>query len=141
MTSPLTYLKRAAVAGICLLAFSTTVELDAAPRPQLANRNIYANSEILLSGNVHTILPKNSILHIPEHLKSKLVQSPSGKFIIWPKFYASNPAWIYKYEVSLDQKKGNTPFTEAQIQRFEQTGKIVVAVIRNNPTSVKRINQ
>lgn len=97
---------------------------------------LYKNSHIIVNRGQHTIIPKKSILVLPEHLKSRVVNKPSGEFILWPDFKRSNQDWIWTLEVSLNQAKGITPLPKKKIKDLEKLNRVVVALYLGNPVSV-----
>lgn len=105
-------------------------------RPSVAASGIYANSDILMSGGYHTVVPKGAVLAVPANLRSKVVKKPHGDFLIWPKFLAKNHYWLLKKEVSYAQASGAKPIEKFQMDMLQRSGKVVIAVMRNNPTSV-----
>jgi len=97
---------------------------------------LYKNSHIIVNRGQHTIIPKKSILVLPEHLKSRVADKPSGEFILWPDFKRSNQDWIWTLEVTLNQAKGITPLPEKKIKDLEKLNRVVVALYLGNPVSV-----
>lgn len=129
------------IAAALVFASATVATAEGIVRPKIANRNIYKNSDILLSQNSHTVLPKNCVLHVPDTMKHKMGSNPKGGFLLWPKFYAQNYGWLVKKEVSLDHASGKKVFTEEELKRFKQSNKLVIAVHKNNPISVRKAAQ
>lgn len=105
-------------------------------RPSIASSGIYANSDILTSGNYHTVVPKGAVLAVPTNLGSKVASKPSGDFLIWPQFLLKNHYWLMKKEVTYEQASGEKTINKLQMDMLKRSGKVVIAVMRNNPTSV-----
>lgn len=103
---------------------------------KVKHTTLYKNSHILVGRGQHTIVPKNSILVLPETLKSRVAAKPSGTFVLWPDFKRSNQDWLWTSEVSLDQAKGITPLPEKKMKDLEKLNRVVVALYRGNPVSV-----
>ena len=106
------------------------------PIVKVKHTSLYKNSHIIAYKGQHTIIPKSSILFLPDKLKSRIVEKPTGKFVLWPFFKQSNQSWIWIYEVSLDQAKGKKPLPKGKMEQFQKLNRMVVAQFRRNPVSV-----
>ena len=106
------------------------------PIVKVKHTSLYKNSHIISHRGEHAIIPKRSILFIPESLKSRVIEKPTGKFVLWPFFKQRNQDWIWTYEVTLDQAKGIKPLPEGKLKQFEGLNRMVVALYRGNPVSV-----
>ena len=106
------------------------------PMVKVKHTTLYKNSHIISHRGEHTIIPKNSIIILPGHLKRRVTDKPDGEFILWPNFKLMNKDWIWTLEVSLDQAKGITPISEKKIKDLEKLNRVVVALYRGNPVSV-----
>ena len=69
-------------------------------------------------------------------IKTRVVEKPTGKFVLWPSFKLKNQNWIWTFEVTLDQAKGITPLPEGKIKDFAKLKLMVVALYRGNPVSI-----
>lgn len=94
------------------------------------------SSDFLCNGTIWTIIPKNSIINLPDRLKSKVLAMPKGKFVPWDEFLLKNPAWLTTAKVDLATSSGESKVDENRLLQFRQTGKIVVAVLEKSPISV-----
>lgn len=130
--------RRLAVTTILVLVYSLTISNTTAEvqRPKIGGSGLYANSEVLISGGYHTVVPKGAVLAIPTNLKSKVSTKPSGDFLLWPKFLLKNHSWLLKKEITYAQASGENPINKTQMNMLTKSGKVVIAVMRNNPTSV-----
>ena len=106
------------------------------PMVTVKHTTLYKNSHIIVNRGAHTIIPKRSILFLPERIKTRVVEKPTGTFVLWPTFKRNNQDWIWTYEVTLDQAKGITPMPEGKIKDFAKLNRMVVALYRGNPVSV-----
>ncbi|BDS08517.1 hypothetical protein NT6N_35570 [Oceaniferula spumae] len=113
-------------------------EPSAARKPLVTvkHTSLYKNSHILSNRGEHCIVPKNSILFLPDKLKTRVVEKPSGKFVLWPFFKLRNQQWIWTYEVTLDQAKGIKPLPKGTLEQFSKLNRVVVALYRGHPVSV-----
>ena len=100
------------------------------------NANPYANSDILVSGSYHTLVPKGSVLNLPDRHKKRFVTKPSGNFILLKKFISKNYAWLSTQEVSFEQVKGEKTLAESLQKSIQQSGRVVIATLNKNPISV-----
>jgi len=105
------------------------------------NANPYANSDILVSGRYHTLVPKGSVLSLPDRHKKRFATKPSGDFILLKKFISMNYAWLSTKEVSFEQVKGEKPLSESLQKSIQQSGRVVIATFNKNPISVREFKQ
>lgn len=94
--------------------------------------------DILSSQGKLVMVPKGSILFIPDSLKSKVITSgkPTGKLITWNEFLALNGTWIHMFSVTFDQASGKAKIPQDQLESLGQLNKIVVARRGKNIISV-----
>ncbi len=118
------------------LGFSEAQWAEQAPAGETRRYDIYKDSIILQQGDSHTVLPRNSIVHLPNSLKQKVVTRPHGTFVAWPQFYLKNRNWIFTHEINLKQAQGAAPLKEGIQKQFERINRLVVAIHQNNPISI-----
>ncbi|MGJ8671927.1 hypothetical protein [Rubritalea sp.] len=99
-------------------------------------KSLLESSAILSNGKYWTLVPKNALLHVPENLRSKVVTSPRGKLISWKDFSAMNPAWLSKEKIDIATAKGSSPINYERFKVMSNRGKIIVAVLGDNPIGV-----
>lgn len=127
------------ISVLCLGAAYADTQQSGEKKPQIKIKptpSIYDGCDILNYRGDHTIIPKKSILYIPEKLKSRVSVKPIGKFLFWPPFLKRNRNWIWTYEVTRDQAKGKEPMPEARMAEFTKLGRMVVATNNGNPIAV-----
>lgn len=107
-----------------------------APTSQVRRYKIYQDSIILQQGDSHTILPRHSIIYLPDTLQQKVVNQPRGSFVPWPQFYLKNRNWLFTHEIHLKQAQGITPLKKGIETQFKRINRIVIALHQNNPISV-----
>ena len=130
-----------AVAATLLLACLTADSVSA--EPERRERRIlpscpYATSDILYDGKLHTTVPKGAVLATPSNLASKIVDKPTGSYVSWKEFAKKNYSWLLKKDVSIEQATGKSPLSENELFRLEKSGKVVIAIHKDNPISVRR---
>lgn len=103
---------------------------------KVKHTSLYKNSHIIVNRGQHTIIPKKSILVLPDRLKTRVVEKATGKFVLWPNFKHTNQDWIWTFEVTLDQAKGITPLPDGRIKDLAKLNRVVVALYKGNPVSV-----
>ena len=107
-------------------------------QPELPPRgDLYTNSVLLSDGKNHTLLPMNSLMRVPDNFKSRVVDKPVGKLVLWPEFSKQNRAWVRGQEITFDNATGKTPLSEATLLLVEKTPAIVVSVVNGFPIGVK----
>lgn len=108
----------------------------------IAETNIYKESTILAHGNQHTILPSHAIIHLPEHLKNKVITNTrlltanASIYTPWPEFYTRNRSWLFTYGINLKQATGQMPIRNDVRKQFSKINRITVALYQNNPISI-----
>jgi hypothetical protein len=102
-----------------------------------ADQSIIAQSTILSNGTNWTLVPKGSVLFVPEKLKSRISDKPSGSLLAWSDFLVSNHNWINTCEISIEQATGKTPLTADRYASWMKQDKIVVAVHQRGPISFR----
>ena len=107
-------------------------------RPKISSSDPYLISEILVSEKNHTLLPKGSIINLPERHKKRFVSATTGDYVSLKKFIQKNYGWLMTYEVSLDEARGTKTITESKLKSIQQSGKVVIAVYKKNPISVMK---
>ncbi len=131
--------------GLCLLSAQADNPQGAEEKKKTSGKKpivtvkhstLYKNSHIIVNRGAHTIIPKRSILFLPERIKTRVVEKPSGTFVLWPTFKRNNRDRIWTYEVTLDQARGITPLPEGKMKDFAKLSRMVVALYRGNPVSV-----
>ena len=112
-------------------------EGDRVKRPKIKRfSDPYARSHILVNRGNHTVLPKGSLIHVPERFKDHVAETHSGSFMVWPTFYKKNINMFYQYEVSFEQALGNQLIDEEKLESLRNMDKIVVAVNQRRPVSM-----
>lgn len=80
-----------------------------------------------------TFLPKGALLNLPEHLKKRVDQSPTGTLVAFPDFLRKNPAWVMTFEISLEVAKGEEELAPAKMKFVKNSGRIVISTHQKNP--------
>ena len=115
--------------------FGDAARSEQAPAAVTESPGIYTGSIILRHGSTHTVVPKNSVIHLPDHLQGKITRSPEGRYIPWPKFYTANRSWLLTHQVTLDQASGKDPIKPNARTQLKSINRIVVSVYQNHPIS------
>ena len=99
-------------------------------------KKFYEGSTIITLEDIHTVVPKGSVLHVPEGLAKMIVKQPKGEMMFWPEFLQKYPKLVITKEVTWKTAKGEDPIKGSELKAFVEGGKIVVAVFKKNPLSV-----
>ena len=99
--------------------------------------DIYQITDVVVDRKFHTVLPKRCILHIPVGMESKVGVAPRGKLILFNNFYQRNQNWMHKIELSYEEVNGLVPMNQDKMNRLSKLGKMIVAVHKGHPISVK----
>jgi len=103
-----------------------------------AKKSLIGSSTLISDGRNWTLLPKGSVVHIPEMHKKKIVSKPVGKLMEWKKFLTRNGSWIQTYPVEMKQAQGKESLNKEKFLRFQKLNKIVVATCASGPISVSK---
>ncbi len=103
--------------------------------------DLYADSIILSDGVNHTLLPKRSLVFIPEKFQRRVVEAPVGKLILWPTFKNINSSWLRVQDVSLPIAKGEEPLADGIRRQLESGFQVVVSTYKNSPISVMPLKE
>lgn len=106
-------------------------EADVAKRVSIVSR-----SEIIHRGPLVTLIPKRSVLHLPDGLRGVKGKVLGKKLVNWGEFYKANRSWIDTVEVTRAQAEGREPLSDELTKSFEKRTKAVVAVLQGGPISV-----
>ena len=99
--------------------------------------SIVKQSVILHDGKNWTLVPKGSVVFIPDNLKKHVDARPVGTLLAWADFFVKNRSWITTNNVSFDQAAGNQPIPAERVAFWSKQDKIVVAVHQTGPISVR----
>jgi len=103
-----------------------------------AARSIVRESTILSDGTCWTMVPVGSVLHVPEKLRDRVPEGPSGTLLTWQQFLGRNRGWVGTEEVDMETATGRKPVTEEMSANWQRRGSVVVAVHRGGAISVRR---
>lgn len=109
---------------------------EADPAKALAGRDLIKDSTILCYRGYLTLVPKQSVLHIPEGLKDRIGEKKGVEIKGWKEFYRTNRGWIRTVEVTRDQVLGYKPLPETTLNAIANSTSLVVATFKDGPVSV-----
>jgi hypothetical protein len=104
-------------------------------RPSSGN-SLYTKSIILFDGEMHTVVPVGSVLHLPAPLRSKVISAPTGDFTFWPNFLKRNSAWLAAKEVPLEMAMGNSKLGRTVLNTVGKDARLLVSVYKSCPISI-----
>jgi hypothetical protein len=102
-----------------------------------ADQSIIKQSVILHYGADWTLIPQGAVVFIPEKMKNRIIDKPTGTLIAFKDFLIKNRAWITTVEVSIDQATGAKPLPAKQAEFWSKHDKVVIAVHQNGPISMR----
>ncbi len=112
-------------------------QVEEDPSLALAGRDLVKDSIILCFRGNLTLLPKRSVLHLPESLKSRFEAADDAAVVPWATFLQNNRGWIRTLEVSREQAMGEAPLPAEARAAFETSTSVIVATFQGGPISVK----
>lgn len=99
-------------------------------------KSIVDRCHVFVFGDKATLVPKQSVLHFPEHHKSKVGKAGDAKIVPWGEFLAANRGWIRTVEVSREQAEGQKALPEETTLRFKDSSQVIVATHLSGPIAV-----
>lgn len=112
-------------------------QVEEDPSLALAGRDLVKDSIILCFRGNLTLLPKRSVLHLPESLKSRFEAADNAEVVPWATFLQQNRGWIRTMEVSREQAMGEAPLSADTTAAFGTSTSVIVATFQGGPISVK----
>jgi len=109
---------------------------DKDPSAALAGRDFVKNSAVLSFRGHLTLVPKRSVLHVPDALLNRMKVEEGAKVQTFQDFLLSNRGWVRAVEVSREQALGHVSLSESVLQSFANSNQVVVATYRGGPISV-----
>lgn len=103
--------------------------------------SLIQRSAIIAHRGQWTIVPKESVLYVPAHLRSRVNGERSGRLVTWKEFLVKNRTWLRLEDVRIEQARGEVPLRAEDVKVYEQSGQVVVAVCHNGPISVKPLKE
>jgi hypothetical protein len=106
------------------------------PSRGMHGRDLIAESTVLNYGGLMTLVPKRSVLHLPEALESRVGTKDGAEFQPWSKFFEVNRSWLHAEPVTRERALGKTPFSAEERNALRSSGKIIIATYKGGPISV-----
>lgn len=106
------------------------------PAKAVTSRDLIKSSTILCFRGFLTLVPKQSVLHVPENLADRIGEKPDIKVQTFRDFQLANRSWIRTVEVTREQALGHTPLNENITATFEKSPYLVIATYKGGPISV-----
>ncbi len=116
-------------------------KIDDDPAKQNTSRDLIKESTILCYRGFLTLVPKQSVLHLPEKLADRFKEQPNIKVQSWQDFYFANRGWIRTVEVTREQAMGEAPLAEDLVETFKTSASAVVATFKGGPISVLPVKE
>ncbi len=101
-----------------------------------ATQKSSSQSIILTDGSNWTLVPRGSVLFLPQEQQEKIGKRPVGNLLPWKKFVSLNKSWISAEEVTLRQAEGIHEIDPRRTSYWPKQDKIMVAVYLDAPITV-----
>ena len=111
---------------------ATSEDPSNAARP----KDIVKESDILCFNGQGTLLPKGSIIHVPERLKDRVGWKENAELVPWSRFHQNNHGWIATMEIDFEQAKGTAPLEEERSTLLGKSTKLVIATFKKGPITM-----
>ncbi len=86
----------------------------------------------------YAVLPKDSVILVPDSLRNHILQAPEGKMVGWTEMLTRYRAEVEGLEVTMEQATGVAPIAPERLEAAAKSHRIIVAVFQGNPVSVLR---
>lgn len=115
-------------------------QLQASAKPVVAapsiQSSLWTRSIILTDGEMFTLVPIGSILHMPPSLQNRVATAPVGKFTLWPHFQKRNAAWLGGTDVTLEMSRGDARAARTLLKSIAKDTRILVALYKGGPITI-----
>lgn len=109
---------------------------DVLPKRVVAKPDPFGQATILAKGGKWTIVPKGSILHLPEKFSNLVVAKPQGKMMPFSQFLKANYSWLRTKEVTSDHVSGVKEVDKKAFESIAYNNLVVVASLHRSPTAI-----
>jgi hypothetical protein len=99
--------------------------------------SILDRSTVISSGRYWTIVPKGSVMHVPEKYEERIDAGQEGSYLDFLEFVRKNRGWVETRNVTLQQARGKAPVGESVSEGLKNSDHLVVSVFRNGPISMR----
>jgi hypothetical protein len=136
-TRPLLGLRLVAVVAIaCLPPVTAGAESRDSAGLQTSSTSTDEQSRVLHDGTHWTLIPAQSVLHLPEKLRSRLDRPTTGKPLLWDEFLRRNAGWLGTEKVTLREAEGRESIDARRLRDLSRRSKLVIAVFQGKPIGV-----
>jgi hypothetical protein len=113
-----------------------SMKLPGNDAPATSGNSLYTKSIILYDGEMFTLVPVGSVLHLPAELRNRVIAAPRGDFTLWPNFLKRNSKWLAGKEVPLKMAKGDSRLAEVVLKEVAGSRQVLISLYRQCPISV-----
>jgi hypothetical protein len=98
--------------------------------------SLLERSEFLSFNGLSTLVPKGSLLNVPDHLSPRTRMVDGNPIVPWAEFFRHNRGWITTMEVSRKQAEADEPLAEETLKSIAKSPLLVVATMAGGPITV-----
>jgi hypothetical protein len=109
------------------------------PRANIPRRSSFYERALILGqsdGSMHAIVPLGSVLHLPDHLRDRILREPQGKLVPWETLLKHSKTWLGTQEISQAAARGDNHEIDALTDQLASERRIIIAVIKTRPVPV-----
>ncbi len=104
--------------------------------------SILDRSVILNDGRKWTLIPKGSLLAIPEaHQQRVNAQPGTAKYVEFSSFLLRNRGWLSTHAVTLEQARGNQRLNTKAVEVLQKSGRVVISVYQGGPITTRAFKE
>lgn len=85
---------------------------------------------------MHAIVPLGSVLHLPDHLRDRVLSKPQGKLVAWETLLKTSKTWLGTQEMSLAAARGESREIDVLTAQLTNERRIIIAVNQARPVPV-----
>jgi hypothetical protein len=109
------------------------------PQASIPRRSSFYERALILGepgGDMHAIVPLGSVLHLPDHLRDRVLSKPQGKLVAWETLLKNSKNWLGTQEISLAASRGESHEIDVLSAQLAGERRIIIAVNQARPVPV-----
>jgi hypothetical protein len=109
------------------------------PQASIPRRRSFYERALILGepgGVMHAIVPLGSVLHLPDHLRDRVLSKPQGKLVAWETLFKNSKNWLGTQEISRAAARGEGHEIDVLTAQLASERRIIIAVNQARPVPV-----
>lgn len=109
------------------------------PQASIPRRSSFYERALILGepdGAMHAIVPLGSVLHLPDHLRDRVLSKPLGKLVAWETLLKNSKTWLGTHEISRAAARGEGHEIDLLTAQLASERRIIIAVNQERPVPI-----